>query len=142
MYTKILGIDKSLPKLLALVGIRAATISQVEPIAIELPWLFKDLMNFVNQSKYRRIDNKGNVVLVKTMRVGLNFFDLENLMVIITSLARSRISQTVMRARWNNGVESHDGAGVYNAAVSRWAPLTGHPNTLRCLLGQKDSQSI
>ena len=90
MYTKILGIDKSLPKLLALVGIRAATISQVEPIAIELPWLFKDLMNFVNQSKYRRIDNKGNVVLVKTMRVGLNFFDLENLMVIITSLAFKR----------------------------------------------------
>tara|TARA_B110000503_G_C7148400_1_gene414008 strand:- start:813 stop:1976 length:1164 start_codon:yes stop_codon:yes gene_type:complete len=90
LYTKILGIDKSLPKLLDLVGIRAATISKVEPIATELPWLFKDLMKFVNQSKYRREDNKGNVVLVKTMRVGLNFFGLENLMVIITSMAFKR----------------------------------------------------
>ena len=91
LYTKILGLDKSLAKLLDLVGVKAATISKVEPIATELPWLFNDLMKFVNQPNYQRRDNKGKVVLVKTMGVGLNFFGLENLMVIIISLAFKRL---------------------------------------------------
>jgi hypothetical protein len=90
LYSKIVGIDRSLPELLDLVGIRAATISKVEPIATELPWFFNDLMKFVNQTKYRRIDNKGKVVIVETLRVGLNFFGLENLIIIITSLAFKR----------------------------------------------------
>ena len=90
LYSKTIGIDRSLPELLDLVGIKAATISRVEPLATELPWLFNDLMKFVNQPKYRRIDNKGKVVIVETMRVGLNFFGLENLMIIITSLAFKR----------------------------------------------------
>ncbi|AGH47148.1 HDOD domain-containing protein [Paraglaciecola psychrophila] len=90
LYSKIIGIDRSLPELLDLVGIKAATISKVEPIATELPWFFNDLMKFVNQPKYRRIDNKGKTVVVETMRVGLSFFGLENLMTILTSLAFKR----------------------------------------------------
>jgi hypothetical protein len=90
LYSKIIGIDRSLPELLDLVGIKAATISKVEPLATELPWFFNDLMKFVNQPKYRRIDNKGKAVIVETMRVGLSFFGLENLMIIITSLAFKR----------------------------------------------------
>jgi hypothetical protein len=90
LYSKIIGIDRSLPELLDLVGIKAATISKVEPIATELPWFFNDLMKFVNQPQYRRIDNKGKVVVVETMRVGLSFFGLENLMIILTSLAFKR----------------------------------------------------
>jgi hypothetical protein len=90
LYSKIIGIDSSLPELLDLVGIKVATISKVEPIATELPWLFNDLMKFVNQPKYRRIDNKGKAVVVETMRVGLSFFGLENLIIILTSLAFKR----------------------------------------------------
>lgn len=90
LYSKIIGIDRSLPELLDLAGIKAATISKVEPIATELPWFFNDLMKFVNQPKYRRIDNKGKAVVVETMRVGLSFFGLENLMIILTSLAFKR----------------------------------------------------
>jgi len=90
LYSKIVGIDRALPELLDLVGLKAATISKVEPLATELPWLFNDLMKFVNQPKYRRKDNKGKVVIVETMRVGLSFFGLENLMTIITSLAFKR----------------------------------------------------
>ncbi|PKG99933.1 HDOD domain-containing protein [Paraglaciecola sp. MB-3u-78] len=90
LYSKIIGIDRSLPELLDLVGLKAATITKVEPLATELPWFFNDLMKFVNQPKYRRIDNKGKAVIIETMRVGLNFFGLENLMIIITSLAFKR----------------------------------------------------
>ncbi|MFQ3189560.1 MAG: hypothetical protein ACI936_000685 [Paraglaciecola sp.] len=90
LYSKIAGIDRLLPELLDMVGTKAATISKVEPLATELPWFFNDLMKFVNQPKYRRIDNKGKVVVVETLRVGLNFFGLENLIIIITSLAFKR----------------------------------------------------
>jgi len=90
LYSKIIGIDRSLPELLDLVGIKAATISKIEPLATEMPWLFNDLMKFVNQPKYRRIDIKGKVVLVETMRVGLNFFGLKNLIIVLTSLAFKR----------------------------------------------------
>jgi hypothetical protein len=90
LYSKIMGIDRALPELLDLVCIKAATISKIEPLATELPWFFNDLMKFVNQPKYRRLDNKGKVVLVETMRVGLNFFGLENLIVVLTSLAFKR----------------------------------------------------
>ncbi len=85
-----MGIDSSLPNLLDLVGLKVATISKIEPVASELPWLFSDLMKFVNQSKYQRVDNKGKVVLVETMRVGLNFFGIENLIIVLTSLAFKR----------------------------------------------------
>ncbi|WP_339723171.1 HDOD domain-containing protein [uncultured Paraglaciecola sp.] len=90
LYSKIMGIDQALPKLLDLVCVKAATISKIEPLASELPWFFNDLMRFVNQPKYRRYDNKGKAVLVETMRVGLNFFGLENLIIILTSLAFKR----------------------------------------------------
>lgn len=88
--SKIIGIDRALPELFDLVSIKAATISKIEPLASELPWLFNDLMKFVNQPKYRRTDNKDKVVLVETMKVGLNFFGLENLIIILTSLAFKR----------------------------------------------------
>ena len=90
LYSKIIGIDRVLPELLDLVCIKAATISKIEPLATELPWFFNDLMKLVNQPKYRRLDNKGNVVLVESMRVGLNFFGLENLIIVLTSLAFKR----------------------------------------------------
>ena len=48
LYSKIIGIDRSLPELLDLVGIKAATISKIEPLATELPWLFNDLMKLCN----------------------------------------------------------------------------------------------
>jgi hypothetical protein len=90
LYTKIIGIDNALPKLLDLVCVKAATITKIEPLASELPWFFKDLMKFVNQPKYQRMDNNGKVVIVETMRVGLNFFGLENLIIILSSLAFKR----------------------------------------------------
>lgn len=90
LYSKIMGIDRALPELLDLVCLKVATISKIEPLATELPWLFNDLMKLVNQPKYQRKDNKGKVVLVETMRVGLNFFGLENLVIVLTSLAFKR----------------------------------------------------
>jgi hypothetical protein len=90
LYKKIMGIDSALPSLLDSVSLKVATISKIEPLAGELPWLFSALMKFVNQPKYQRVDNKGKVVWVETMRVGLNFFGIENLIIVLTSLAFKR----------------------------------------------------
>ena len=91
LYSKTVGIDSSLPKLLDLIGVKAATISKIEPLAMELPWLFNDLIKFIHQPKYRRVDNKGKGILIENMRVALNFFGLDNLIVIVTSLAFKRM---------------------------------------------------
>ena len=90
LYSKVLGLDTELPKLLDLVCVKAATISKIEPVANELPWLFNDLMKFVNQSKYQRIDKNEEVIVVDTMRKGLSFFGLENLVLILSTLAFRR----------------------------------------------------
>jgi hypothetical protein len=73
-----------------MVSIKAASISKAEPIASKIPWLFNDLMKFVNQKKYQRTNNKGKVISVESMRVGLNFFGLENFSIILSSLLIKR----------------------------------------------------
>jgi hypothetical protein len=91
LYTKVLGIDEKLPELLDLISVRAATISKIEPLATEIPWLYQDLLKLINQPKYRRFDNKGKVVTVENFRVGLSFFGLENLSSVVVSLALRRL---------------------------------------------------
>lgn len=90
IYAKIIGIDATLPELLDAVSVKAATISKIEPLATELSWFYTDLLKFVNQPKYQRVDGKGKVVLVESLRVGLSFFGLENLSVVISALAFKR----------------------------------------------------
>lgn len=91
IYNKVLGIDEKLPELLDMISVRAATISKIEPLATEIPWLYQDLLKLVNQPKYRRFDNKGKVVGVENFRVGLSFFGIENLSSVIVSLALRRL---------------------------------------------------
>ncbi|MGJ8682378.1 HDOD domain-containing protein [Paraglaciecola sp.] len=90
IFNKIVGIDEMMAELLDAVSVKAATISKIEPLATELPWFYTDLMKLINQPKYKRVDSKGRVVLVDSLRVGLSFFGLENLSVVITALAFKR----------------------------------------------------
>ena len=90
LYSKVLGLDSDLPRLLDLVCVKAATISKIEPVANQLQWLFNDLMKFVNQSKYQRLDKNEDVIVVDTMRKGLSFFGIENLVFILSALAFRR----------------------------------------------------
>lgn len=90
LYRKVIGIDDTLPKLLDLLSVRAATTSRVEALAVELPWFFQDLLKLVNQPKYRRTDSKGKAILIDSLRAALNRFGLENLNPVILSLAFRR----------------------------------------------------
>ena len=90
LYTKVIGIEDTLPKLLDLLAVKAATTSRVEALAVELPWFFQDLLKLVNQPKYRRTDSKGKVILIDSLRAALNRFGLENLSPVVLSLAFRR----------------------------------------------------
>ncbi len=90
LYNKVIGIDEDLPELLDAASVKAASISKAEPIASNISWLYNDLLKLVNQPKYQRTNSKGKVILVDSMRAGLGFFGIENLSMIITSLAFKR----------------------------------------------------
>ncbi len=90
LYNKVIGIDEDLPELLDAASVKAASISKAEPIASNISWLYNDLLKLVNQPKYQRTNSKGKVILVDSMRAGLGFFGIENLSMIVTSLAFKR----------------------------------------------------
>ncbi len=90
LYNKVIGINEDLPELLDAASVKAASISKAEPIASNISWLYNDLLKLVNQPKYQRTNSKGKVILVDSMRAGLGFFGIENLSMIVTSLAFKR----------------------------------------------------
>lgn len=91
LYNKVLGFDSSTPKLLDATGLKAATISSIEPLAADIPWFYNDLLKMINQPKYRRTDSKGKLVVVDNMRSALGFFGIENLIIVVTCLAFRRV---------------------------------------------------
>jgi hypothetical protein len=90
LYRKVIGIEDTIPQLLDLLNVKAATTSRIESLALELPWFYLDLLKLVNQPKYRRTDNKGKVIMVDSLRAALNRFGIENLTPVILSLAFRR----------------------------------------------------
>ncbi|MEP0355343.1 MAG: HDOD domain-containing protein [Paraglaciecola sp.] len=90
LYNKILGFDDAIVALLDQAGLKAATISKIEPLACDVTWLYNDLIKMTNQAKYRRVDSKGKVVVVENIRAAISFFGIENLIMIVTSLAFKR----------------------------------------------------
>ncbi|MFT2091916.1 HDOD domain-containing protein [Paraglaciecola sp. 2405UD69-4] len=90
LYEKILGFDDAVVTLLDMAGLKAATISKIEPLACDVPWLYNDLLKMINQPKYRRVDSKGKVVVVDTIRAAISFFGIENLIIVVTCLAFRR----------------------------------------------------
>ena len=55
-----------------------------------MPWFYDDLIRMVNMPKYRRTDAKGKVIAVETLRVALSYFGIENLKLVVPSLAFRR----------------------------------------------------
>ena len=90
LYRKVIGIEDTIPLLLDLLNVKAATTSRIEALAIELPWFCQDLLKLVNQPKYRRTDSKGKVILVDSLRAAINRFGIENLNPVVLSLAFRR----------------------------------------------------
>lgn len=90
IFLKVLGFDESLPELLDVLSVKASSISKIEPAAAAMPWLYDDLMKMVNMPKYRRTDARGKVIAVDSLRVALSFLGMDNLKMVVPSLAFRR----------------------------------------------------
>jgi len=90
LVTKVLSIDAVIPQILDLLSVKACTVSRIEVLAAQIPWLYKDLLKMINSPKYRRTDSKGKILTADTLRVALSFFGLENLKMIVPLLTLRR----------------------------------------------------
>lgn len=90
LFHEVLGFDDRLPELLDLLSTKACSISHIERSAASMPWLYDELIKLINTPKYRRYDAKGKVVVVESLKVALSFLGVENLKMIIPSIALRR----------------------------------------------------
>lgn len=90
IFTKTLGLNDHVTALLEALSLRASSISQLEPLVAELPWLQEELLRMVNSPKYRRKDASGKPLLVETLRTALSFVGIENLQLIFPALVLRR----------------------------------------------------
>ena len=72
--------------LIDLLATPSATISKVEAIAVNIPWLVDELLKQVNQPQYRRRDARGDVIAVDTLKTALSFIGIDNVKRVIPAL--------------------------------------------------------
>lgn len=90
LYSNIIGIHENLPDVLDMLSVRAASIGRIEPLVSSIPWLHSDILKTVNMPKYRRTDKNGKVIAVENIKVALGYFGIDNLKLLIPSLAFRR----------------------------------------------------
>ncbi|WP_218395640.1 HDOD domain-containing protein [Alteromonas lipotrueae] len=90
VFNNTLNLSDDTGALLDALSVRAASVSKLEPIAANLPWLYDELMHVVNSPAFRRRDSKGRVIVVETFRTALSFLGIENLRLLIPSLVIKR----------------------------------------------------
>jgi len=90
LYFNTIGIHENLPDVLDMLSVRAASIGRIEPLVSSVPWLHSDILKTVNMPKYRRTDKNGKVIAVENIKVALGYFGIDNLKLLIPSLAFRR----------------------------------------------------
>ena len=90
IFAKTLGLNDHVTSLIEALSLRASSISQLEPLVAELPWLQEELLRMVNSPKYRRKDATGKPLLVENLRTALSFVGIENLQLIFPALVVRR----------------------------------------------------
>lgn len=72
--------------LIDLLATPTATVSKVEAIATNIPWLVDELLKQVNQPQYRRRDARGDVIAVDTLKTALSFIGIDNVKRVLPAL--------------------------------------------------------
>lgn len=90
LYSDVIGIHENLPDVMDMLSVRAAFIGRIDPLVSSIPWLHGDILKTVNMPKYRRTDKNGKVIPVENIRVALGYFGIDNLKLLIPSLAFRR----------------------------------------------------
>lgn len=72
--------------LIDLLASPSTTISKVEAVVVNIPWLCADLLKLVNQPQYRRRDAKGEVIAVDSVKTALSFIGIDNVKHVLPAL--------------------------------------------------------
>jgi hypothetical protein len=90
LYEKLLNVHEKFPEVIDIMSVRAASTSRIESAISPIQWLQADLLKMVNMPKYRKTDKRGKVVAIDNLRVALNFLGVDNLKMVVPSLALRR----------------------------------------------------
>lgn len=64
----------------------SATITKVEAIVANTPWLVDELLKLVNQPQHRRRDSRGRVIAVDSLKTALSFMGIDNVKRVVPAL--------------------------------------------------------
>lgn len=87
---QVLQIDPEIAQVLELLSVRAVSIAKLEPLINAIPWMAADILKLVNSPKHRKKDRLGKVIKVENLRMALSFIGIDNLKILIPSMAFKR----------------------------------------------------
>lgn len=61
-----------------------------EPLAMEIPWFFDQIIKIVNNKPFRKTDKNNNPITVDTLKTAINFIGFENLQMLLPALIFKR----------------------------------------------------
>jgi HD-like signal output (HDOD) protein len=86
LFYKVLNFDLAIGKLLDILYTESCSISRLVSCIEKVDWLQKNLLKFVRQPKYRRVDSQGHPIILKTLHSALSFIGIESLRSLIPVL--------------------------------------------------------
>ncbi|MFC4700958.1 HDOD domain-containing protein [Glaciecola siphonariae] len=86
LFYNVLDFDLAIGKLLDILYTESCSISRLVSCIEQVPWLEKNLIKFVRQPKYRRVDSQGHPIILKTLHSALSFIGVESLRSLIPVL--------------------------------------------------------
>ena len=82
----ILGLSDEIANLLDTLSTRACSVSKLEPIVCSLPWLHEAILKEINLPKNRRLDGRGQPIIIESIRTALSSIGIEHLRLMIPHL--------------------------------------------------------
>lgn len=68
----------------------ACSNSLFEPLAMEIPWFFDQIIKIVNNKPFHKTDKNNNPITVDTLKTAINFIGFENLQMLLPALIFKR----------------------------------------------------
>lgn len=87
---KVLGFDPEIGKILDVLYTESCSTSRLEASIQEMDWLQDAIIKFVKHPKYRRLDSKGKLIVISSLRSALSFVGIESLRTLLPALIAKR----------------------------------------------------
>ncbi|MBT0586106.1 HDOD domain-containing protein [Alteromonas oceanisediminis] len=129
LFNEVLGLNDALGELLDMLATKACTVSRLEPLAARVPWLYDELLKVVNAPQHRRKDSRGKVIVVESLRTALSFINIDNLKLLLPTLAFRRTIPQVTDPYPNIKLRAHQYAVMTGLTARELAKRAGvRPN--------------